>query len=270
MNNSRTFITIGSGSVATHLSKALVASGMSCRGVYSRTKTHAEELARALGSKCLASVDEAWESDVDFVLLAVSDNALVRLSEEMSDGRAIAPIVLHTSGATPMDVLQRAKDHGVLYPLQTFSKEREITVSDIPLFLEASSSRSRVMLEEIAHALGTKQITFCNSLQRRHLHVAAVFACNFVNHMYASAYEVMDMGDLPPETLMPLMKETLNKLNTMSPTAGQTGPAVRGDSATIERHLELLQNRSDLSLLYTEVSRSITDKYSKHNRDKGL
>ena len=197
-------------------------------------------------------------------------NALVRLSEEMSDGRAIAPIVLHTSGAPPMDVLQRAKDHGVLYPLQTFSKERELTVSDIPLFLEASSSRSRVMLEEIAHALGTKQITFCNSLQRRYLHVAAVFACNFVNHMYASAYEVMDMGDLPPETLIPLMRETLNKLNTMSPTAGQTGPAVRCDSATIERHLELLQNRSDLSLLYTEVSRSITDKYSKHNRDKGL
>lgn len=263
MNNSRTFITIGSGRVATHLSKALVASGMSCRGVYSRTKAHAEDLARALHSHCLDSVDEAWGSDVDFVLLAVSDNALVRLSEEMPDEQTITPVVLHTSGGTPMKALHKAQDHGVLYPLQTFSKERDLVVSDIPLFLEASSPRSKEMLEEITHALGTKQSTFCNSIQRRHLHVAAVFACNFVNHMYTSAHEVMKMGDLPPEALMPLMRETLNKLNTMSPTDGQTGPAVRGDSSTIERHLELLQDRPDLRHLYTEVSQSITDKYSK-------
>ena len=270
MNNSRTFITVGSGRVATHLSKALVASGMSCRGVYSRTKSHAEVLARALGSPGLSSVDEAWESDVDFVLLAVSDNALVRISEEIPDGRAVTPVVLHTSGGTPMHVLRKAPDHGVLYPLQTFSEERELAVSDIPLFLEASSPRSREMLEEIAHALDTKRVNFCNSLQRRYLHVAAVFACNFVNHMYASAYEIMEMGGLSPEVLVPLMQETLGKLDSMSPTAGQTGPAVRGDNETIERHLDLLGERPDLGRLYTEVSRSITDKYSKHNRNKGL
>lgn len=264
--NNRTFITIGSGRVATHLSKAFVASGMLCRGVYSRTKIHAEALAHGLGAVPIPSIAEVWEHDVDFVLFAVSDDALIHLSAEIPTDKKGAPVVFHTSGSTPMEILSRASDYGVLYPLQTFSKDRELVVEDIPLFLEASSSVAKQLLEEIAASLGTRQVVFCDSARRRYLHLAAVFACNFVNHMYASAYEVMEMGGLDPETLHPLIQETLDKLHTVSPTDGQTGPAMRGDSTTIERHRDLLQDRPDLRHLYTEVSRSITDKYCEHNK----
>ncbi|MDO4771839.1 Rossmann-like and DUF2520 domain-containing protein [Porphyromonas sp.] len=259
--NNHTFVIVGSGRVATHLSKALKAVGMRCVGVHSRTKENADTLARELRSKAIETIEGVWAVDTDFVLLAVSDNALLTLAKTIPEN--YLHVVLHTSGSTSADVLGKAKHHGVLYPLQTFSKERELKAAEIPFFLESSSPESKDMLLSIVSALGTRQTTWCDSASRRQIHLAAVFACNFVNHMYTLAYEVMETAKLDPSTLIPLMKETLAKLETMHPAEGQTGPASRCDTATMENHVKLLKAQPDLAKLYEEINRSIINKHTK-------
>lgn len=255
------YVVVGSGRVATCLAKLMAISGLDCHGVYSRTREHAEVLATDLASPPLDTMTQVWETSVDFILFAVNDTALTQIASEIPKGQDI-PVLLHTSGATPMDVLSQAKDYGVFYPLQTFSQGRMIPIEEIPFYCEASSDKARQILEEIIHTLDIDKVVFCNSLQRRYLHLAAVFASNFVNYMYTSAYKVMSIAGLDPSMLHPIMKETLSKLDALSPLEAQTGPAMRGDFTTLERHLTLLSEYPELYRLYTEISRLISEEYT--------
>lgn len=254
---------IGSGRVATHLALALQRGGAICLGVYSRTLSHAQALATKLHCPAYSSVGDLatrlYAEGASWLIISVSDNAIAPIAQQLPSH--FAPMVVHTSGSTSIEVLNHLPYYGVLYPMQTFSIEREVEVSRVPFFTEANSPEGLQQLDSIVtEVLGAKS-THLSSSQRGRLHLASVFACNFVNHMYASAAEVLAEANIPFAVMHPLMQETLAKALSHPPYEVQTGPAVRGDSQTINKHLELLNHNPRLQKLYAEVSSSITQLY---------
>ena len=172
-------------------------------------------------------------------------------------------LVVHTSGSLSLSVLEPySKNAGVLYPLQTFSKNRAIDFSEIPIFVEADSELNEKTLQTFAGAI-SKKVSILNSDKRKSLHIAAVFACNFVNHMYSLASGYLEEQDIPFEVLHPLIEETARKAREMSPKDAQTGPAVRFDENIINDHLERLQEFPELKALYNSISRSIFEHHQK-------
>lgn len=257
-----TFVLIGSGRVATHLGRFFVDRGLFCLGVYSRTYAHAEELAGRLGTSPFVSLEQTLgcirHRRPHYVLLCVSDDSLAELSRDLPEGLSETTF-LHTSGSTPMSVFSPAVSrHGVFYPLQTFSKEREVDIGAVSYFLEACDESVRSDLKELAQILGiASQVQFCDSHQRVHVHLSAVFVCNFVNHLYAQAYDILQRQGIAPSTLHGLMRETLEKALEFPPRSVQTGPAVRGDHRTMDSHLSLLQGSPFGSRIYRLLSESI-------------
>lgn len=223
--------------------------------VLNRTAQPARELAAALD----ADWSDRWSDvrpDADWLLLAVRDDAIGEVAA------ALAPYVpqalaTHTSGATPGTVLApHFQRFGVFYPLQSFSRERAPDWSAIPLCVDAATPADLLFLQEMADKLGIRAWPV-NDEQRAALHVAAVFANNFVNHCYTIAEQLLAEKGLPFELLHPLMRETLAKALAYSPAQMQTGPARRGDQATVERHLALLTQHADWHALYAALSESI-------------
>lgn len=236
------FALVGSGRVATHLAEALVKGGATCSALYSPTKSHATALAQNLGTSTVDSIDQLVTLPVDFVLISVKDDAIVEVANHFPSD--YSGVVLHTSGGTAMDALSPIKHRGVLYPMQTFSKNRELVIPDIPIFPEANTRECQEVIGEITKALRSKQVHYLSSEERVKLHLASVFACNFVNHLYAISDEVLHDIGLDFHLLGPLVKETLDKALSASPKEVQTGPAIRHDYHTIDRHLALLKGQS--------------------------
>lgn len=224
---------IGSGRVAQHLAKAFSNKGIDVQLINSRTLS-------ALPQSC------------DLYIIAVSDNAIADVARKMM---SVNGIVVHTSGATSSDVLNMHSDYGILYPCQTFSTDDKVAYSSIPLVIDANSNESLSTIERIARLISRH--TFClNDTQRAHLHVAAVIANNFTNHLLSRANDYMQSNDLPFELLETLMRQTIDKAFTIGPRNAQTGPAVRGDNMTIAKHLSLI-NDDDLKLLYKTLTDNI-------------
>ena len=165
-----------------------------------------------------------------------------------------------------MSVFDCYADHyGVFYPMQTFSREREVNFSEIPCFLEASDNQALELIEQVATSVSQK--VYClSSEQRRYLHLAAVFACNFVNHCYAIACDLLKMNDIPFEVIYPLIDETARKVHVMSPEQAQTGPAVRYDRNVIAKHSEMLQHNQIVREVYDKMSISINQKEKQIHR----
>lgn len=248
---------IGSGNVATHLGLALQAAGDEVRGVYSRTESHAKRLAEALGG-AVATDDLQRLPEADAYIFAVKDDALPDLAAEFA---ALHPhceaLVLHTAGSVPMDVLAKHfKNAGVLYPMQTLSRERKTSMADVHFFVEATNAAALGSITELALRL-SPHVSPLDSAGRRTLHLAAVFASNFANHCYALAYELLREKGINPACLLPLIDETAHKAHELDPAEGQTGPAVRGDEAVMRRHEELLANKPEMRSLYRLMSASI-------------
>lgn len=246
---------VGAGRIAFHLGKRLQAKGLRVVQVLNRSAEPARKLAGMLG--CDWSDDwSALRSDVDWVLLAVRDDAIAGV------GAALAPyagtaLVTHTSGATPGTVLAPYFERfGVFYPLQTFSGERMPVWSKVPFCVDANAAEDVVFLRKIAKVIGNLVYQVTDE-QRAVLHVAAVFANNFANHCFAIAEKILEEKQLPFEMLHPLMEETLVKALQDSPGQMQTGPAIRGDVDTLQRHLEWLQQHPAWQTLYRELSASI-------------
>lgn len=254
------FAVIGSGRVATHLAQAFLVNGFDCLGVWSRNSEHARTLAQRLHCPLLPSLSTALGCSATFVLIAISDDALQSLSSQLQSETSL---LIHTSGSTPIDVLSNTAHYGVLYPLQTFSLNRTIGVDDIPFFIEGNDTTSTLLLQKIATRLSHQAPIICSSAQRKQLHLAAVFACNFVNQMYSTAVELLEKAELPISVLYPLMRETLNKAIAHDPRSVQTGPAVRGDLTTIQRHLEILKDSPQEADLYRMISDYIHAKAKK-------
>lgn len=193
---------------------------------------------------------------IDVCIIAVSDSAIKGVSEKL---RGIKAIVAHTSGNVSINQLPNDCRRGVFYPLQTFSKEKEVGFSDIPICIEAESQKDINALSELAGYI-SKKVQEVSSTQRKSLHLAAVFANNFTNHLFQIAHEICNKNDLSFDLIKPLILETANKIKTLTPFEAQTGPARRHDSSTINDHEELLKD-SDRKKIYEQLTQSIRRTY---------
>ena len=230
---------IGAGNIATHLAIALHEAGYVISQIYSRTEVSARTLAERIGCPWTTR-PENIDGDSELYIFAVSDAALEGLTEHTSANREA--LWVHTAGSMPMSVFEgKCRRYGVLYPLQTFSKNRPVNFSEIPVFIEADTPDDTARLRNVAESISRK-ILEASSEQRKQLHLAAVFACNFVNHLYAVADGLLAEQGLPFDALRPLIRETAAKIETLSPIDAQTGPAVRYDENVMQKHIALLRD----------------------------
>lgn len=244
---------IGAGNLAFHLAQAVKDAGLEIIQVFSRTVESASQLGNIL--ECSYTTDRNEISkEGDLYILSLTDKAIVDFSNELN---LPGKIVVHTSGGLDMDILQQMTPYyGVIYPVQTFSKEKALDFKIIPVCMEAVNESVKNILFDFAGKISSL-VYFLDTSQRRRLHVAAVFACNFVNHMYYVASEILKSEHLPFDLIRPLILETANKMLQLSPLEAQTGPAARNDLQIIEKHLDLLSLSTDFQEIYKFLSGSI-------------
>ncbi len=250
-------VLVGAGRLATCLGRALKACGHEVSQVYSRTEESARALADLLGTEAAFGTPDRICHDAELYILAVKDDALPALIPQVATGREDA-LLVHTSGSMPLSLFAEAgvKRGGVLYPMQTFSKGKEVDFSNLPIFVEAMHEADERLLKTLAATL-SRRVYVLPSEARRRLHLSAVFACNFANHCYALAARELEKCGLPFDVLLPLIDETAGKVHTLSPHRAQTGPAVRFDEAVMQKHLALLRDAPLAAQIYELMSRSI-------------
>lgn len=257
MSISNKIYLIGCGNLGLHLGLALKEKGFNFSGVYSRKKEKAEKAANLLNCPAIYNLYNI-PPDTKIIILSVPDKALIEISEKLNSPEQI---IFHTSGSVEMDIIKNiSSKYGVFYPLQTFSKNRNIKFNDIPLFIEASDKITLNLLSEISNKLSTN-VNYLNSEKRKILHLAAVFACNFSNFMIYNAEKILEDYNLPKEFLYPLIKETYLKAIEKGAINSQTGPAVRGDKIIINKHLKILSNSHNKRNIYELLSNYITDEF---------
>jgi len=241
---------IGAGNLATRLGIALKAAGHDFVQVYSRTEASAQTLAKMLGAEAVVQADKL-HSDASLYICALKDDALPEILKRVDVGNGI---LVHTAGSLSLDILKPfAAKTGVFYPLQTFSKEREVDFKTVPVFVESSDKIVSYILKQLAVDLGS-EVYEITSEQRLKLHLSAIFACNFVNYLYSVSSDLLVENNLPFEVLKPLILETAAKVQTQPPADVQTGPAVRFDRKVMDRHLAQLEKHPAWKTLYKELS----------------
>lgn len=252
-------VLVGAGNVATHLGKALLAAHHTIAQVYSRTEESARPLAEALGCGFTTNFCDIT-ADAEAYILSVKDSVLADVAKQLTnslltkphaEGRGADALFVHTAGSMPIEVLP-SKRRAVLYPMQTFSKARSVDFSAVPVFIESDtdSEPTRLLAESIS-----RHVHMLNSLQRKQLHVAAVFGCNFANHMYALCADVLAEANIPFEVMLPLIDETARKVHELAPRDAQTGPAIRRDTNVMQSHIDMLD--PEKQIMYRLISESI-------------
>lgn len=248
-------ILIGAGNLATHLGKAIFAAGHDVVQVFSRTMLSATALASEVGAQPVSDIS-AVRSDADLYVVSVKDSVLAELIPALCKGKE-AKVFLHTAGSIPMDVFQgMALHYGVLYPMQTFSKQREVDFSQIPCFIEANDEYALQQIGDVAHQVSSR-VYHLASEDRKFLHLSAVFACNFVNHCYALSQEILEEHGIPFDVMLPLIDETAAKVHELDPKEAQTGPAVRYDENVLRAQGALLKSNPQMKDIYDRMSMSI-------------
>lgn len=247
-------VLIGAGNLATNLGKALHAAGHDMVQVFSRTMQSAETLASLLDAEPLTDMAQVRD-DADVYIFSVKDSALEQLISQLCGGEK--KVFLHTAGSMPMSVFRgKALHYGVLYPMQTFSKQREVDFSIIPCFIEANDEFALKQIEGLAGQI-SHRVFQLSSEDRKYLHLSAVFACNFANHCYAASQELLQQHGIPFDVMLPLIDETAAKVHGMTPKEAQTGPAVRYDENVIGKQIQLLENQPYFQKIYDCMSKSI-------------
>lgn len=247
-------VLIGAGNLATHLGKALHAAGHDMVQVFSRTMQSAETLASLLDAEPLTNMAQVRD-DADVYIFSVKDSALEQLISQLCGGEK--KVFLHTAGSMPMSVFRgKALHYGVLYPMQTFSKQREVDFSIIPCFIEANDEFALKQIEGLAGQI-SHRVFQLSSEDRKYLHLSAVFACNFANHCYAASQELLQQHGIPFDVMLPLIDETAAKVHGMTPKEAQTGPAVRYDENVIGKQILLLEDQPYFQKIYDCMSKSI-------------
>lgn len=248
-------VIIGSGNVATVLGRQVLKSGHQVLQVFSRDIEHASALAGILHCDYTDSHAELVPG-ADIYLLAVSDNALYTLQPFPAIGDRL---VLHTAGSVPMDVLQPLSlNYGVLYPMQSLRREME-PAEDIPLLVNGNTPEVTAFVKDFAGTLsGT--VSLADDEERLKLHVAAVIVSNFTNHLYTLAEDFCKQEHVDFNMLLPLIRETASRLSQHSPSAVQTGPAIRNDIFTLDKHLRILSSHPKLKYVYLKLTDSIMNK----------
>ena len=250
----RGLVIIGAGNVGQQLGLALKEAGYPILQVMSRSRKSAERLAEKLGVDFTMDRDKIVR-DAGMYLVCVNDDAMEEVVAGMNPA---GKCIVHTSGSTPLDLLKNyTTECGVLYPFQTISRIYKPDFKKIPLLVEASTTSLEEVLLTLARRL-SDIVQPMDSRQRQLLHLSAVFACNFSNHMYACAKSLLDANGISFAMLHPLILETARKAMRIDPKEAQTGPAVRNDSLTIEKQRAMLEPFPELQKLYTFVTGSIT------------
>jgi predicted short-subunit dehydrogenase-like oxidoreductase (DUF2520 family) len=250
---------IGSGNLAWHLAPALDNAGYVVKEVYSRNPKHAEELTGRLYQAEVKATLDFSTSDSTVFIICTNDDAIADIAREI-----ILPgdvFLVHTSGSQPMNILQYAATNniGVIYPLQTFTKNKRIDFKNVPLFIETNNEETEKTIMEMSKVIST-QVRKIFSEERKALHVAAVFASNFSNHMLTLSKGILEQNNLTFDLLKPLISETINKSLSIGPETAQTGPAKRGDLEILDNHMEFLKEDETLSEIYKLISQSIIDR----------
>lgn len=253
------FCFLGAGNVATQLSKIFQNKGFRITQVYSRTEQSAKKLADSLSTNFTTSIN-AIDENADVFFVALKDSAIDEVLQQIDFKNKL---LVHCAGSLPLSVLKKYSENiGVFYPLQTFSKSRDVDFNKIPIFIEANSSQNVKLLLQIANEI-SGSVSVINSEKRKMLHISAVFACNFVNHFYAIAADILKSKDIQFDVLRPLILETAQKVQELEPEEAQTGPAIRFDENIINSHLNELKEFGDYQQLYNSISKSIFDRYKK-------
>lgn len=239
--------------MATSFAVALKKSGNAPVAVWSRTMESACQLGNLVGCSYTDKLSALPPADV--VIISVVDSALRDVAAEVS---ALYPdaLILHTAGSIPLEALHEAGAvrYGVFYPMQTMSKSNIVPFDNVTIFIEGNDEVDVAYLQSLASSLSPK-VVYATSEQRRFLHIAAVFSCNFPNALYMMAADILERNNLPFDAMQPLIYEAANKVHRMHPLDAQTGPAKRGDSNVMESHKALLDD--ELAAIYDIMSNYI-------------
>lgn len=243
----KTISIVGAGNVAHNLGRMFIKAEISIDSVYSRNLANAKTLAERLNAKPVDNIEDIRDSS-DLLLFAVRDDVLSELGKSLVKSKQL---MAHTSGSVAMDIFGMENRSAVFYPLQTFSKGKEYDGLPFPICIEARQQNDLEALRFLATAIvGAKNVFEVDSEQRKTLHVAAVFTCNFTNYFYSVAESILKERDMSFDLLKPLINETISKIDERGPSFSQTGPAVRGDKKIIDDHLSYLESHEDYKRLY--------------------
>ena len=245
----KNIILLGSGNVATHLGIALKNSNYTIVQVYSKSIENAKILAKKLDAQFTNNLSKLKSTDL--IIVCINDDAIFSVLSQITN-----TAIVHTSGSIGLDVFkQKFTNYGVFYPLQTFNKEIDINISEIPFCIEGNSLEFEKQLIKIAKALSNNVVKM-NSQQRKQLHIAAVFACNFSNHMYSIADDLLAKKNIDFKILLPLIRKTNANLESYRPKEVQTGPAKRKNIAIIQEHIATIKE-NEIKELYHRISDNI-------------
>jgi len=240
---------IGSGNVGFHLVNLFdISKNIELCEWYSRSLNNDSRV------KIVNKLEKLSESDI--YIICVNDNSISNISNELPfQGK----LVLHTSGSTPFDAINKKNRRGVFYPLQTFSKSKELNYLDIPICIEAEDNNDLEIIKDLSNHTGCKFYEI-NFDQRKTLHLAAIITNNFTNFLFGISKEIIDAKNLDFDILKPLIKETVNKIHKLDPNEAQTGPARRNDINILKMHQDMLDNKNQKKL-YIIISEMIKEKY---------
>jgi len=245
----KNIILLGSGNVATHLGIALKNNNYTIVQVYSKSIENAKALANKLDAQFTNDLSKLKSADL--IIVSINDDAISSVLSQIKNTS-----IVHTSGSIGLNIFkEQFSNYGVFYPLQTFSKEVDVNISEIPFCLEGNSIEFENQLIKIAKAL-SKNVVKMNSDQRKQLHIAAVFACNFSNHMFSIADDLLAKKNIDFKILLPLIRKTIANLESNRPKEVQTGPAKRKDTAIIQEHIATIKEK-EINELYQKISTNI-------------
>lgn len=255
MSKIRTVCLIGSGNVAHHLGHGLQKKGIDIVQVYSRNPKHARALSKALKTKSTSTYSRLVKADL--YLLAVRDDVITTVAKHIVKAKGPEIFLAHTSGTVNSDALgKHTASYGIFYPLQSMRKDATVDLKKVPFCISASNDVLKNKLTVLAKKL-SKLVYSISDEQRTQLHLAAVIVNNFSNHLYTIAEDICKDKNVPFEVLLPLIRETSQRLSLHSPRDVQTGPAIRKDQQTIERHLTMLRPDKDLMKIYNLLTQHI-------------
>ena len=245
-------VLIGSGNVAFHLAKAFTEAQIPVSQIFGRNTTELQKISEQF------SIPFSTETltDGDLYIISVSDSSIAEVSALIKNENAL---VTHTSGSVSREALSGNYRKSVFYPLQTFSKSKNLDYSKIPFFIDAENENDEEILKNLASKI-SKNVMLANDEKRKYIHLTAVFACNFVNHLFARAKEISDSQGIPFDYFLPLIDETTQKIHELEPKLAQTGPAIRNDEKVLKLHESLLTDEEKLKI-YKTLNESIKKMY---------
>ena len=245
-------VLIGSGNVAFLLAKAFTEAQIPISQIFGRNTTELQKISEQF------SIPFSTETlaDADLYIISVSDSSIAEVSSLIKNKNAL---VAHTSGSVSREALNGNYRKSVFYPLQTFSKSKNLDYSKIPFFIDAENENDEEILKNLASKI-SKNVMLANDEKRKYIHLTAVFACNFVNHLYARAKEISDSQGITFDYFLPLIDETTQKIHELEPKLAQTGPAIRNDEKVLKLHKSLLTDEEKLKI-YKTLNESIKKMY---------